>query len=229
MNIRCIFVDDEPMGLSVLQSHAAKVPFLEVAGAFSGATEALAFLRKEKVDAVFLDIRMPDLSGLEIARLLRDDTRIIFTTAYPQYAIEGFELAVTDYLLKPVSFERFMLACSRIKPETPEDDFIFVKSGYDQVRIDLNTLLYLQAEDNYVTFYEKDRKTLCRMTLTEALGKLPSIRFIRIHKSYAAAVSKIDKIGRAEVIIAGKTLPVSASFREELLRRLADQRTGGNG
>lgn len=223
MNIRCIFVDDEPMGLSVLQSHAAKVPFLEVAGAFSSATEALAFLRKEKADVVFLDIRMPDLSGLEMARLLGDNTRIIFTTAYPQYAIEGFELAVTDYLLKPVSFERFLLACSRIKPEAAEDHFIFVKSGYDQVRIDLDALLYLQAEDNYVTFYEKDRKTLCRMTLSEALGKLPAARFVRIHKSYAAAVSKIDKIGRAEVTIGGKTLPVSASYREELLRRLTER------
>lgn len=223
MNIRCIFVDDEPMGLSVLQSHATKVPFLEVAGAFSSATEALAFLRKEKVDVVFLDIRMPDLSGLEMARLLGDNTRIIFTTAYPQYAIEGFELAVTDYLLKPVSFERFLLACSRVRPESPEDPFIFVKSGYDQVRIDLNALLYLQAEDNYVTFCEKERKTLCRMTLTEALARLPSSRFVRIHKSYAAAVSKIDKIGRAEITIAGKPLPVSASFREELSRRLADR------
>lgn len=223
MNIRCIFVDDEPMGLSVLQSHAAKVSFLEVAGAFSSAAEALAFLRTGSVDVVFLDIHMPDLSGLDMARLLGDSTRIIFTTAYPQYAIEGFELAVTDYLLKPVSFERFLLACSRIRPESPEDQFIFVKSGYDQVRIDLDALLYLQAEDNYVTFHEKARKTLCRMTLTEALAKLPSGRFIRIHKSYAAAVAKIDKISRADISVAGKTLPVSASFREELSRRLADR------
>ena len=223
MNIRCIFVDDEPMGLSVLQSHAAKVPFLQVAGAFSSATEALAFLRTEKVDVVFLDIHMPDLSGLEMARLVGDTTRIIFTTAYPQYALEGFELAVTDYLLKPVSFERFLLSCTRIKPEAAEDHFIFVKSGYEQVRIDLDALLYLQAEDNYVTFYEKGRKTLCRMTLAEALGKLPAARFVRIHKSYAAAVSKIDKIGRAEVAIGGKTLPVSVSYREELLRRLTER------
>lgn len=220
MNIRCIFVDDEPMGLSVLQSHAAKIPFLEVAGAFSSATEALSFLRNEKADVVFLDIRMPDLTGLEMARLLDNHTRIIFTTAYPQYAIEGFDLAVSDYLLKPVSFERFLLACSRIKPETSEDHFIFVKSGYDQIRIDLNTLLYLQSEDNYVTFHEKDRKILCRMTMTEALGKLPAGRFVRIHKSYAAAVSKIDRIGRAHVTICGKSLPVSASFREVLFRRL---------
>lgn len=220
MNIRCIFVDDEPMGLSVLQSHAAKVPFLEVVGAFSSATEALVFLRKEKVDVVFLDIRMPDLNGLEMARLLRDDTRIIFTTAYPQYAIEGFELAVTDYLLKPVSFERFILACSRIKPESPEDQFIFVKSGYDQVRIDLNALLYLQADDNYVTFYEKDKKTLCRTTMTEALAKLPASHFIRIHKSYVISLPKIDKVSRSEVIVAGKAFPVSASFREEFLHRL---------
>lgn len=210
------------MGLSVLQSHAAKIPFLEVAGKFSSATEALAFLRTEKVDVVFLDIHMPDISGLKMARLLGDSPRVIFTTAYPQYALEGFELAATDYLLKPVSFERFLLACSRIEPDSREKDFIFVKSGYDQVRIDLNTLLYLQAEDNYVTFYEKERKTLCRMTLTEALAKLPDARFIRIHKSYAAALSKIDKIGRANVLIAGKALPVSASFREDLLRRLAE-------
>lgn len=222
MNIRCIFVDDEPMGLSVLHSHAAKVPFLEVAGSFSSAAEALAFLRTEKVDVVFLDIQMPDLSGLEMARLVGGSARIIFTTAYPQYAIEGFELAVTDYLLKPVSFERFLLACSRIKPETNEDQFIFVKSGYDQVRIDLDDLLYLQAEDNYVTFHEKTRKTVCRMTMAEALGKLPAGRFVRVHKSYAAAVSKIDKIGRADVTIAGKNLPVSASFREVLFSRLKE-------
>lgn len=225
--IRCIIVDDEPMAISVLRSHAAKLSFLRIESAFYSATEALAFLQTQKTDLVFMDIEMPDLSGIELARVLGDSVKIIFTTAYPQYAIAGFELAVTDYLLKPVSFDRFSIACNRVRESLslPDEKFIFVKTGYDWVRIDLDSLLYLEAEDNYVTFYEACRKTLCRMTLREAMEKLPPGKFLRIHKSYVVAVFRVDKIERGQVMVGGRYLPVSATFREVLMKQV----TGSQG
>lgn len=225
MTIRCILVDDEPMGLQVLLAHAARLPFLEVIQTFSSGVDALAFLKTENIDLVLLDIEMPGFSGLELARIIGGRTNIVFTTAYPNYAVDGFDLAATDYLVKPVSFNRFLQAVNRIRDKsgTSSPEFLFLKSGYDWVRIDLDALLYLEADDNYVTFYEANRKTLCRITLQEALDKLPPDQFLRIHKSFAVALSKIDKVERGQIMIAGVTLPVSATFREKLFIRIENK------
>ena len=225
--IHCILVDDEPMGLSVLQSHANKVPYLIVLASFASATEALAYLQTQPVDLLFLDIQMPDLSGVELARILDSSVNIIFTTAHPQYAVDGFDLAAVDYLLKPISLSRFLQACSRAKdklavqisPNQPILDHLFVKTGYDWTRIDLTSLLYIKGDDNYLTFVEADRQTLTRMKLSEAMEKLPTDTFVRIHKSYVISLAKIDKIERHQVTLAGHTLPLSATFRNELLNR----------
>lgn len=225
--IHCILIDDEPMGLSVLQAHASKVPYLKVLATFVSATEALAYLQTQPIDLLFLDIQMPDLSGLEMARLLDSSIPIIFTTAYRQYAVDGFELAAIDYLLKPISLSRFLQACNRAvdrlasqpsrKPAA--NDHLFVKTGYDWTRIDLTSLLYIEANDNYLTFYESDRRTLTRMKLSEAMDKLPVEQFVRIHKSYVISLAKIDKIERHQIILAGRRLPLSTTFRQELLGR----------
>ncbi|NEU70252.1 response regulator transcription factor [Spirosoma agri] len=227
--IRCILIDDEPMGLSVLQAHASKVPYLTVLATFASATEALVYLQTQPVDLLFLDIQMPDLSGLEMARLLDSSMPIIFTTAYRHYAVDGFDLAAIDYLLKPISLSRFLQACHRAadrlaslpsrKPAT--NDHLFVKTGYDWARIDLASLLYIEADDNYLTFYELDRRTLSRMKLSEAMDKLPADQFVRIHKSYVISLAKIDKIERHQVTLAGHSLPLSATFRQELLGRFS--------
>lgn len=209
-------------------AHASKVPFLQVKDTFASSTQALAYLQTQKVDLVFLDIQMPDLSGLEMAQILDSAVDIIFTTAYPQFAVEGFALAVVDYLLKPISLPRFMLACNRaaekrtaLLTEKPDQqEYLFVKTGYDWVRIELSSLLYLEADDNYVTFHEKDRRTLTRMKLSEALEKLPEQTFIQIHKSYVICLSKIDKIERHQLTLAGYIIPISATFRQELMDRI---------
>lgn len=215
------------MGLTVLQAHASKVPNLQVLSTFASATEALAYLQTQPVDLLFVDIQMPDLSGLEMARIVGSSAHIIFTTAYPEYAVDGFDLAAIDYLLKPISLSRFVQACGRAAEKLSSssaqrsavDQYLFVKTGYDWARIDLAALLYLEADDNYLTFHEPDRRTLTRMKLSEAMDKLPAEQFVRIHKSYVVSLAKIDKIERHQVILASRRLPVSGTFRPELLSR----------
>ncbi len=225
--IRCIFVDDEPIGLSVLLSHAGKVPVLNVLGAFSSGMEALAFVKDNPVDLKFLDIQMPDLSGLEMARILPSSVHIVFTTAHPQYAVAGFDLAATDYLLKPIGLGRFLQTTDRVTAQfsnvvngSKPCDYIFVKTGYDWARIDLDSLLYIEADRNYLTFHTSDRKVLTRMKLAEIFEKLPREAFMQIHKSFVISISKIDKIERHQIILANHVLPLSATFRDDLLARL---------
>jgi two-component system LytT family response regulator len=226
-SIGCIFVDDEPMGLNVLLSHAGKIPNLNVLGTFASGTEALTFLQSNEVDLVFLNIQMPDLSGLELAKILSPAIKIVFTTAFPEYAVAGFDLAVTDYLLKPVGFSRFLQAIDRTIANVANgssgdnpDDYIFVKTGYDWSRITLSKLLYIEADGNYLTFYETDKRILTRMTLSEILEKLPNTAFVRIHKSFVIAISHIDKIEKHQITLADRALPVTATYRDAVLTRL---------
>ncbi|MPR37355.1 LytR/AlgR family response regulator transcription factor [Salmonirosea aquatica] len=220
--ISCIAVDDEPIGLSIIEAHAAKIPYLDLRACFTSTTEAMNYLRRQPVDLVFLDIEMPDLPGLEMARLIGTQSRIIFTTAYPDYAVDGFELAAVDYLLKPVSLKRFFQACDRVQPLQMElENGLFVKAGHDWVRVDLSELLYLKADDNYLTFFEGRQATLTRMTLTEALGLLPENQFIRVHKSYIVSLRHLDKIERHQVTVAGIQIPLSNPYRQPLVGRIS--------
>jgi two-component system, LytTR family, response regulator len=224
-----IAIDDEPIALEVIRSLADKVPFLHLQASFVSATEAFAYLQQQPADLLFLDIHMPDLSGLELARMIGPHMKIIFTTAHADFALQGFDLAAVDYLLKPIAFPRFLLACQRAKErlevqaidrQAVEPAYLFVKNGYDLVRVDLRSLLYIEADDNYMTFHEPARKSLTRMTLTEILQKLPEREFMRVHKSFVVAVSKIEKVERHQLTVAGKNIPLSASYRELLLDRL---------
>jgi DNA-binding LytR/AlgR family response regulator len=221
----CIAVDDEPLALSILRKHAGQMPFLNLLSVFSSGTEALAYLQHNPVNVVFLDIDMPDLSGIQLARLIQPNVKIIFTTAYYEHAVTGFEIAAVDYLLKPIGFERFFLACTRaramltpaLQPQPATSNFLFVKDGYSLVRINLEELLIIEADDNYLTFYEPEKKTLTRMTLSEALVKLPEKQFVRVHKSYIISVSKIEKIERHQVQIGNKAIPISSTYRQALM------------
>lgn len=231
-SLRCIAVDDEPIGLRILEAHAAKVPYLELVASFLSATEALAYVHTQPVDLLFVDIQMPDLSGLELVRLLPEPVAVVFTTAHAGYALEGFEVAALDYLLKPISLSRFLQASTRalekitvsqrsnepLREVSPTE--LFVKTGYNWSRVNLADLLYIEADDNYLTFYESGKQTLTRMSLSEVLAKLPVDEYVRIHKTYVIALYKADKIERHQVSLGGKRLPVSASYRDDLLRRL---------
>ncbi|WP_299700184.1 LytTR family DNA-binding domain-containing protein [uncultured Pontibacter sp.] len=223
--MRAIAIDDEPMALEVVRAHAAKVPFLELLGCFTDAFKALEFLQNESVDLLFLDIKMPDISGLEFVTSLPKKPMVIFTTAYSEHAVTSFELDAVDYLLKPFSLPRFVKACNKaqellhlrgISPVAPVKDYLFLKTGYEQVKVHYDEILYLEAAGNYVTFVLKDKKLLSRMTIQELTEQLPADSFVRVHRSYIVAKKQIDKIERHQVCIHGNEVPVGASYLQQL-------------
>ena len=225
--ITAIAIDDEPIALDVLKTHAGKIPFLDLKATFVSTTEAMAFLQQNKIDLILLDIRMPDLTGIEFATLVPKPVRIVFTTAYPEYAVKGFDLAATDYLLKPVSLSRLLQACKLVNERIAADEkqpealqSLFVKDGYNLVKIDQSKITYIEAGDNYLSIYEGDKRTLTRMTLTELLAKLPGEAFQKVHKSYIIAIDKIEKIERGHVLVGGAKIPVSVNFRDDLMGKV---------
>lgn len=229
--IKVIAVDDEPVAHDIIRAHAEKIPFISLDATFLSARDALLYTKNERVDLVFLDIAMPDLSGMEFAAMLNIDVQVIFTTAYPEYALKGFELAATDYLLKPINFTRFLKACKLAKTriQTPEgkkreeEQVLFVKDGYDWVQIKFCNLVYAKAEDNYMDLYETDKHTLTRITLTELQTKLPANQFLRVHKSFIISRQKIERIEKHQVIVAGNKIPLSKLYRDQLLKNLGGE------
>jgi len=225
--MKVIAVDDEPVALDIISAHAKKVPFIELVAVFLSATEAFAYIQKEAIDVIFLDISMPDLSGIEFATMLKHPIQIIFTTAYPEHALKGFELAATDYLLKPINFNRFFQACelAQSRMQIPNDqkvdkqgESLFVKDGYNWVSVKLSDLLYIKGEDNYVNLFESTKRTLTRMTLTELYNKLPKDKFLRVHKSYIISISKIERIEKHQIIIGDVKIPLSRQYRDSVLK-----------
>lgn len=216
--IKAIAIDDEPIALDVVTSHAAKVPFLKLEATFTNAFEALGYLRQHPVDLMFLDIKMPDISGIEFFKSLSRKPLVIFTTAYSEHAVTGFELDAVDYLLKPFSLARFLKACNKAQEwlqlrganETP--DYIFVKTGYEQIKLSFDEIDYLEATGNYVDFVAGNRHILSRMTITECEELLPPDRFIRIHRSFITSISKIQKIERHQLTVNGSAIPIGASY-----------------
>ncbi|WP_234736820.1 LytR/AlgR family response regulator transcription factor [Tellurirhabdus bombi] len=224
--LTAIAIDDEPQALDVVQLHAAKVSFLDLKARFTDAFEALPYLQKNQIDLIFLDIKMPDISGIEFVNCLQKVPMVIFTTAYSDYAVQGFELDAIDYLLKPFSLARFLKSCNKaLEVKTlrskEADKSILIKTGYEEELIPLNSILYIEADGNYLTFMLKDRKLVSRQTMSDILLVLPEVQFVRIHRSYIIALHKIDKIGRQEITVAGHKIPVGASYDE----KIADIRT----
>lgn len=222
--LTCIAIDDEPMALEVIKNFAAKIPFLDLKATFVSAFEALAFLKTTPVNVVFLDINMPDLTGLDVAPMIGRDTKVVFTTAYAEHALKGFELSALDYLLKPIELGRFVQACNKAIESLSDNQkrapYIFVKDGYDWVRVSLDELLYVESEGNYLTFYETNKKTVTRMTIAEAVQQLPAADFRRVHKSYMVALDKIEKIERHQLSIGKVQIPLAGSYKDEFLERL---------
>jgi two-component system, LytTR family, response regulator len=221
LGISAIAIDDEPRALEVIEIHAQKVPFLELKATFTDAFEAIPYLQQNKVDLIFLDIKMPDISGIEFVHILQKTPMIIFTTAYSEYAVKGFELDAIDYLLKPFSLVRFTKACNKAlemklsrSEETP--NFIFLKTGYEEEKVLLDEILYIEAEGNYMAYILPNKKLLSRQNIGECISQLPTNHFIRIHRSYIIAVNKIQKITRQSVWVAGNEISVGASYEEKL-------------
>lgn len=223
-SIKCIAVDDEPIALNIIRTHAKEISYLDLTRDFTSANEALLYLKDHEAGLVFLDINMPDLSGLEMAEMLNKNIKVIFTTAYAEFAVKGFEIDAMDYLLKPISFERFKKACERAREQLKNNtqfrstpDTLYLKDGHNWIRINTDELIYVEASDNYVMFNEPGKKTLVRITLAEALDKLSSYGFVRVHKSFGIPVSKIQKIEKKYIIVAEQKIPLSSGYRKNIL------------
>ena len=216
--MKAIAIDDEPIALDIVRSHASKVPFLDLKAGFTDAFKALDYLQKEPVDLIFLDIKMPDISGIDFFNSLSKKPLVIFTTAYSEHAVTSFELDAVDYLLKPFSLTRFIKGCNKAfelynyRNNAEPLDHLFIKTGFEQVKVQIDDILYLEAAGNYVSFVLKDKSILSRSTFNEAVTLLPTVKFIRVHRSYLVAANRIDKVERHQVTIHQHKVPVSEAY-----------------
>ena len=220
-----IAIDDEPIALEVVASHTAKVPFIDLKASFTNAFEAISYLQQHKVDLLFLDIKMPDISGIDFLKSLSKPPIVVFTTAYTEHAVQSFELDAVDYLLKPFSLSRFLKACNKAKElfdlrgQTLDSkpDFIFVKDGYEQIKVYLNDILYVEASGNYTQIYlTEDRRLSTRVTINEMVSLLPEKSFLRIHRAFIISVDKITRFDRQQVYIGEQSIPIGATYGQVL-------------
>lgn len=228
MKINCLIVDDEPVARQILQEFVEDFEWLQLIGQAENPLKAIHLLTQHSIDLLFLDIEMPQMSGLELLKNLPTPPAVIVTTAYPQYALEGFELNVLDYLLKPIAIERFLKAVLKAKaffeqkrkPSTSATDYFFVKCDGNIERIELRELLYVKALENYIIIQTAQRKYVTYLTMKGLEEYLPTEQFIKIHKSYLVPIAKIDRIEGNEVHIGNEKLPLSRNLRAEVLERI---------
>ena len=222
MKLKCAIVDDEPLALGLLESYVTKTPFLELTGKYSSAVQAMKELPENQADLLFLDIQMPELSGLEFSKMVAPHTRIIFTTAFEQYALDGYKVNALDYLLKPISYNDFLQAANKavqwfelLKQPQEEITSIFVKSDYKLIQIKLDNILYIEGLKDYVKIYEEgaNRPILSLMSMKSMEELLPASRFMRVHRSYIVQKSKIRVIDRGRIIFGKTSIPVSESYK----------------
>ncbi len=224
--ITCLIVDDEPLALNLIEGYVKKTPFLQLAGKCSSAFEVLEKIGSEKIDLLFLDIQMPGLTGMELSRSLKNGPKVIFTTAFEEYALEGFKVDAIDYLLKPFNYEEFLKAANKArewiaalegkKTEEGDTNTLFVKSEYKLVKIDLQKVLYIEGLKDYAKIYLKDqtRPVMSLMSLKSLDEQLPASRFMRIHRSFIINLEKIDLIERNKVVIGNTSIAVADAYKE---------------
>jgi len=214
--MKTLIIDDEMPAIGILKKFIAKVPFLQLELATNNALEGLTFLSENRVDLLFLDIEMPDLSGLELLKRLEYRPIVILTTAYPEYALEGYDLDVTDYLLKPIRFERFLKAANRAQKQYNNLDTasIRIKSEYKTVTISIADILFVEGLKDYVKIHTQEKAILTRLNVKNTLNLLPEKQFIRIHRSYVVSLSKIDGIQKGHLLIGDKKLPIGQTYKE---------------
>ncbi|ATL47569.1 DNA-binding response regulator [Chitinophaga caeni] len=224
--IRCIAVDDEPLALEIIDDFVKRVPFIVLEQKFENAARALQYLQDHPVDLIFLDIKMPDITGIDFLHSLKNPPAVIFTTAFQEYAFKGFELDVVDYLLKPIPFERFLKAVSKVQEylqvkegksgETEVvSDYIFVKTEYKIIKIDLEDILYVEALKDYVKIYTPQQKILTLRSLKSLEMKLPKDKFIRVHRSFLVSLNKISAVEKNTILIANQSIPISEGYRDK--------------
>lgn len=230
--ISCIVVDDEPMAREILSSFIEKIPNLQLVKSCKNASEALDVINSQKIDLFFLDINMPDITGLSLAKLVSNKGKVIFTTAYREYAVEGFNLKAVDYLLKPIAFDRFLEAVnaffetvnlttsSESVIASPLSDFFFVRSERKMVKVNFDTILYIESLSDYVKIHQENRTIVTRETISNIEVKLPQSDFLRIHRSYIVAINSIDSYTNEFIEIGKKALPISRTYKEAILKKM---------
>ena len=231
MNIKCAIIDDEPLAVELLVSYVKKIPFMELNGKYSNAVDAMKGIAENPVDIVFLDIQMPELNGLELSRMLPETTRVVFTTAFEQYALDGYRINALDYLMKPISYAEFLEACNKAlqwykmvrqveEPKATEATSIFVKSEYKLLQIDLDDIRYIEGLKDYVKIYteQSPHPILSLMNMKAIEQMLPSSRFIRVHRSLIVQKSKIREIDRNRIVYDKDLyIPIGDSYKQAFL------------
>ncbi|MEE9407130.1 MAG: LytTR family DNA-binding domain-containing protein [Polaribacter sp.] len=230
--INCIIVDDEPVARKILESFVTKIPNLYLVKSCKNAMEAFEISNSQNIDLFFLDINMPDVSGLSLAKTLNKKSKIIFTTAYREYALDGFDLQAVDYLLKPIGFDRFLQAVNKyfetkiivkntsIEVEKVKDDYIFVRSERKMVKIIFDEILYVESLSDYIKIHTKDKILVTRETISNLEMKLPSQQFLRIHRSYIVNLNKTDSYTNEFIEINKNAIPISRTYKENVLKKL---------
>ena len=231
--INCLIVDDEPMAREILEGHLRKIESIVVVGSCKNAVEAFNILSSQNLDLIFLDINMPEISGLSFAKSINKKIKIIFTTAYREYAIDGFDLRAVDYLLKPISFERLIQSINKyhhehiIPQQSPQvelnqekSDFIFVRSERKMIKINFSDLDYLESLSDYIKLYTDDKVIVTRETISSIEAKLPKNDFLRVHRSYIVAIHKIESFTQEFIEIKKKAIPISRTYKNDVKLRL---------
>lgn len=241
MNMRCIIIDDEPLALDLLEDDISKIPFLILTHKFQSPFDALDILKSGEVDLLFLDIQMPDITGLEFLKSLEKKPLVVFTTAYDQYALEGYNLDVIDYLLKPIPFERLLKAAGKAQDifkaqnlnqsnqaeglikQSAFPDYIFVKSGYDIIKVNIADIQFIEGLKDYVKIYLPGQPILTLLNLKTIVEKLPPQKFIRVHRSYIVALDKISAIRKNKIIIENKEIPIGEHYKEDFFSMINER------
>lgn len=230
MKIRCIVIDDEPLAIEILESYIEKIPYVELTGKFSNAIEALQYLKSNKVDLMLLDIQMPELTGIQLMKVLDNPPQVIFTTAYDNYAIKSYELDAVDYLLKPIEFDRFLKAIeklwkriersqsvevNKVEQSSTKDTFIFIKTEHRVQRVEISEILYIEGMKNYLRVVTRADKFMTLQNFKSICELLPVNQFIRVHKSFVVAVDKIDSIERSRIRIGKQLIPIGDTYKKD--------------
>lgn len=240
MKINCIAVDDEPLALEIIEDYIHKIPFLELMRSFHNAMDCIEYLKNNKVDLLFLDIQMEELTGIQLIKVLKERPEIIFTTAYDNYALQGYELDVTDYLLKPISFERFVKSVDKVydklaaktqgkttSPQevsifNPKNDFFFVKTEFRLQKVDFKDILYIEGMGDYLRIVTTKERIMTLQNFKSMEEILPSSRFIRVHRSYIVSMDKILSIERNRIKIADQLIPVGENYKKTFFGALGN-------
>lgn len=238
--IRCLVVDDEPLALDILEDYISKVPFLTLVKTTTSAIEGLSLVQSDAIDLVFLDVQMPELTGIQFLKIINGKCDVILTTAYSQYALDGYELDVVDYLLKPIAFDRFYKAAQKVlqangngQQSAPEQsvtsgnhDFIFVKTEHKIQKIYMDDILYIEGLKDYISIFTKTERIITLQNMKKMEESLPAKSFIRVHKSYIVAVGKIESIERSRIQIGEKIIPIGDTYREYFFKQIEDKNIG---